>query len=44
MGLTLLRSVCSLVQWAGEHLSDIDAARAAYDERLATGTRAAADS
>ena len=44
MGRTLLASVCSVIQWAGAHLSDIDAARAAYDERLATGTRATADS
>jgi len=44
MGLTLLRSVCSLVQWAGEHLSDIDAARAAYDQRMPAGDRAGADS
>jgi DNA-binding HxlR family transcriptional regulator len=35
MGRTLLETVCSLVQWAGEHLGDIDAARAVYDARMA---------
>ncbi len=35
MGRTLLETVCSLMQWAGEHRADIDAARAAYDARLA---------
>ena len=35
MGRTLLDSVCALVQWAEGHLADIDAARAAYDHRVA---------
>jgi DNA-binding HxlR family transcriptional regulator len=34
MGRTLLQTACSLVQWAGEHLGDVDAARAAYDARM----------
>ncbi len=35
MGRTLLDTVRSLVEWADEHLPDIDAARAAYDRRSA---------
>jgi DNA-binding HxlR family transcriptional regulator len=35
MGRTLLETVCSLVAWAGEHTGDVDAARAAYDARMA---------
>jgi DNA-binding HxlR family transcriptional regulator len=35
MGRTLLDTVRALVQWADEHLADIDAARAAYDRRSA---------
>src|SRR6266508_4027746 len=35
MGRTLLDTVRSLVEWADEHLPDIDAARAAYDHRTA---------
>jgi DNA-binding HxlR family transcriptional regulator len=35
MGRTLLDTVRSLVEWADEHLADIDTARAAYDRRSA---------
>jgi DNA-binding HxlR family transcriptional regulator len=35
MGRTLQDTVCALIQWAVEHLADIDAARAAYDHRSA---------
>jgi DNA-binding HxlR family transcriptional regulator len=35
MGRTLLETVCSLMLWTGEHLADIDSARAAYDARMA---------
>jgi DNA-binding HxlR family transcriptional regulator len=35
MGHTLLATVCSLIDWADEHVSEIDAARAAYDRRSA---------
>jgi DNA-binding HxlR family transcriptional regulator len=34
MGRTLLQMVGQLVSWAGEHLGDIDDARAAYDRRV----------
>ena len=33
LGETLLDTVCSLMTWAEAHRSDIDAARARYDER-----------
>lgn len=33
LGDTLRSVVCGLVEWASEHASDIDAARAEYDER-----------
>lgn len=35
MGRTLLSTVCDLVDWADEHVSEIDAARTAYDHRAA---------
>ena len=35
MGRTLLDTVCALIQWADKHLDDIEAARAAYDQRVA---------
>lgn len=35
MGGSLLDTVRTLVQWADEHLTDIDAARVAYDRRSA---------
>jgi DNA-binding HxlR family transcriptional regulator len=35
MGHTLLATVCTLLTWTDEHLPDIDAARAAYDQRAA---------
>ncbi len=35
MGRTLLDTVRALVQWADQHLADIDTARAAYDRRSA---------
>jgi DNA-binding HxlR family transcriptional regulator len=44
MGRTLLQAVCSLVTWAGEHLTDIDTARAVYDERMAQASLATGDS
>jgi DNA-binding HxlR family transcriptional regulator len=33
LGATLRELVCGLVQWSGSHLSEVDAARAAYDAR-----------
>jgi hypothetical protein len=33
MGRTLLDTVRNLLEWADEHLPEIDAARAAYDRR-----------
>jgi DNA-binding HxlR family transcriptional regulator len=33
LGETLLETVCSLMTWAEAHRTDIDAARARYDER-----------
>jgi DNA-binding HxlR family transcriptional regulator len=33
MGRTLLNTVRNLLEWADEHLPEIDAARAAYDRR-----------
>ena len=33
MGRTLLDTVRNLLEWADEHLPEIDAARAAYDQR-----------
>jgi DNA-binding HxlR family transcriptional regulator len=33
MGTTLLSTVCLLMAWAYDHSEQIDAARAAYDER-----------
>ena len=39
LGATLLENVRALIVWSEEHLPEIDAARAAYDEReQATGT------
>jgi DNA-binding HxlR family transcriptional regulator len=35
LGRTLLDTVCALVEWVERHLPDIDAARAAYDQRAA---------
>jgi DNA-binding HxlR family transcriptional regulator len=35
MGHTLLATACTLVQWADDHLPEIDTARAAYDRRAA---------
>jgi DNA-binding HxlR family transcriptional regulator len=35
MGRTLLDTACTLIDWANEHVSEIDAARAAYDRRSA---------
>jgi DNA-binding HxlR family transcriptional regulator len=32
LGLTLLETVWSLVNWATEHMDDVDKARVAYDE------------
>jgi DNA-binding HxlR family transcriptional regulator len=39
MGRTLLSTVCELVDWADTHVSEIDAARAAYDRRAALLSR-----
>lgn len=33
LGATLSRLVCDLVTWADAHVTDVDAARAAYDAR-----------
>jgi len=33
LGETLLEAVCALFNWSEEHRTDIDAARARYDER-----------
>ena len=41
LGLTLLGTVCQLMGWAVGHADDIEAARAAYDER--TAVRAASE-
>ena len=35
LGATLSQLVCDLVTWAGAHVTDVDAARAAYDARHA---------
>ena len=35
MGHTLLDTVCTLVQWADDHVTDIESARADYDRRYA---------
>jgi DNA-binding HxlR family transcriptional regulator len=35
MGHTLLDTVCTLVEWADDHVSDIESARADYDRRYA---------
>jgi DNA-binding HxlR family transcriptional regulator len=35
MGRTLLQTACTLIDWANEHVPDIEAARAAYDRRSA---------
>jgi DNA-binding HxlR family transcriptional regulator len=35
MGQTLLDTACTLITWADEHVSEIDAAQAAYDRRSA---------
>jgi DNA-binding HxlR family transcriptional regulator len=35
MGHTLLDTACSLINWADEHVPEIDAARTAYDRRSA---------
>ena len=43
MGRTLLGSVCNLVGWAGEHVHDIEQARAAYDRRVASSASAFAE-
>jgi DNA-binding HxlR family transcriptional regulator len=37
LGETLLGTVCQLLGWAVDHADDIDAARAAYDTRTASG-------
>jgi DNA-binding HxlR family transcriptional regulator len=42
MGRTLLDTACSLIDWADQHVPDIEAARAAYDRRSAL-LRAAVD-
>jgi DNA-binding HxlR family transcriptional regulator len=34
MGMTLLETVCVLMSWAYDHTDAIDAARAAYDNRI----------
>ena len=36
LGRTLLATVCSLVHWAEANVDDIEKARMAYDERMAT--------
>ena len=33
LGNTLRANICNLVRWAGDHLVEVDAARAAYDAR-----------
>lgn len=33
LGITLRQTIRGLVAWAGEHLAEVDAARAAYDAR-----------
>ncbi|HEU5031222.1 MAG TPA: helix-turn-helix domain-containing protein [Spirillospora sp.] len=38
MGATLLEAAITLVSWAESHLSEIDAARAAYDARTTAPT------
>jgi DNA-binding HxlR family transcriptional regulator len=42
LGSTLLDTIQSLVEWAGEHGNEIRAARAAYDKRAADDRAAAA--
>jgi DNA-binding HxlR family transcriptional regulator len=39
MGRTLLSTVCDLVDWADEHVNEIDSARASYDRRAARLSR-----
>ncbi len=43
MGRTLLATVGSLMEWAGAHMTDIDAARVAYDSRATPGVEVDAD-
>ena len=38
LGLTLSKTVCSLMSWAVDHADDIDEARAEYDARPTNGT------
>lgn len=38
MGRTLLSTVCELVEWADQYASDVDTARARYDNAKTTGS------
>jgi DNA-binding HxlR family transcriptional regulator len=38
LGATLLDAVGAIVSWADAHLAEVDAARAAYDARVAAAT------
>lgn len=40
LGATLLDAAGTLVSWADAHLAEVDAARAAYDARMAAAARA----
>ena len=40
LGATLLDAAGTLVSWADAHLAEVDAARAAYDARVAAAARA----
>jgi DNA-binding HxlR family transcriptional regulator len=40
LGATLLDAAGTLVSWADAHLAEVDAARVAYDSRVAAGARA----
>jgi DNA-binding HxlR family transcriptional regulator len=40
LGTTLLDAAGTLVSWADAHLAEVDAARAAYDARIAAAARA----
>ena len=40
LGATLLDAAGTLVSWADAHLAEVDAARAAYDARMAAAAEA----
>lgn len=39
LGATLRELVCGLVRWSGDHLTEVDSARARYDARAVTPPR-----